>query len=83
MAHETSRLARSLRRTSSRHIVLERGSRISAQIISVFGTKYIQDLNVNRDSEGNLVGDINEVKFTSSLRGICAIQLLSIDWKTD
>jgi hypothetical protein len=83
VAHEPARLARHLRCSSSRYKVLERGSRISAQMISIFGTEYIQDLNVNRDSEGHLVGDITEVKFTSSLVGICAVQLLGVNWKTD
>ena len=83
VAYETSRLARSLRRNSSRCILLEQGSRISAEMISVFGINYLRDLNVNRKSEGSLVGDITEVKFTSSLFGICAIQLLGNDWKTD
>lgn len=79
---ETSRLARNLHCPSTRHIILERGSRISAKMISVFGTEYIQELNVDTDSEGDLVGDTTEVKYFSSLHGICAIQVLGIDWES-
>ena len=82
VAGETSRLARNLHCPSTRHIILERESRISAKMISVFGTEYIQELNVDTDNESDLVGDATEVKYISSLHGICAIQVLGIDWES-
>lgn len=80
---ETSRLARHLHCPSSHHIILEQGSRLSAKMISVFGTEYIRDWIMDRDRESNLVRDTTEVKYVSSLGGICAVQLLGIGWETD
>ncbi|KUJ07345.1 uncharacterized protein LY89DRAFT_537957, partial [Mollisia scopiformis] len=41
---ETSRLARHLCPPLSRDVILQRGSRLSAKMVSVFGTQYIQNL---------------------------------------
>lgn len=80
---ETARLARNLHCPSIRLITLQRGSRLSAKMISAFGTEYIQDLIMDQDCEGdNIDGDPTEVKYVSSLGGICAIRVLGIDWET-
>jgi hypothetical protein len=81
VAGKVSCLARHLRYPLSRDIILEQGSHLSAKIILVFGTEYIQELVMDRDLERNpgFFEDMTEVKFITSLGGICAIQLLSID----
>ncbi|KAK0119426.1 hypothetical protein ONS95_010878 [Cadophora gregata] len=48
---------------------------MSAEIISVLGTEYIQNLKVDNEHAGNIKGDTTEVTYISSLGGICAIQL--------
>lgn len=85
VAGEVSRLARHLRYPSSRDIILERGSHLSAKMISVFGTEYIQELVMDRDLERNpgSFEDTTGVKYITSLVGICAIQPFSIDWESD
>ncbi|KAL3417178.1 hypothetical protein PVAG01_11178 [Phlyctema vagabunda] len=83
MGNETSRLARSLRHPLHCQLALKRGSRISAEMISVFGTDYIQVLNIDCDCKGNILGDTTEVTYVSSLGGICAIRLYGADWRSD
>jgi hypothetical protein len=82
---EASRLARHLRSPSSREIVLKRESPLSAKMISIFGTEYIQDLVIDRDLEGNpqSFGDTTGLRYITSLGGICAIQRLSINGESD
>lgn len=82
VGNETSRLACNLRHPLRCHIALKRGSRISAEMISVFGTEYIQVLNIDND-KGNILGDITEVTYVSSLGGICAIRLHGSGWRSD
>jgi hypothetical protein len=85
VAGESSRLARKLHYHSDRYITIRRGSRLSAKMVSVFGTEYIQDLIMEQDCEGsnNIIGAITDVKYVSSLGGICAIRIGGIDWETD
>ncbi|KAH8598586.1 hypothetical protein B0O99DRAFT_615450 [Bisporella sp. PMI_857] len=54
-------------------------------MISVFGTEYIQELAINRylGSDLQSFGDVTGLKYITSLGGICAIQLLSIDKQSD
>ncbi|KAH9204759.1 hypothetical protein DL95DRAFT_529136 [Leptodontidium sp. 2 PMI_412] len=82
---ETSRLAGHLRSPPSRGIMLQRGSYLSANMVSVFGTEYIQDLIMGGDSKENCRpnSDTTGVKYIISLGGLCAIQFLSIDWESD
>jgi hypothetical protein len=53
VANKTSRLARHLRPPLPCYIALKRGSRISAEMISVFGTEYIQVLKVDDATAGD------------------------------
>ncbi|KAH6716271.1 hypothetical protein BKA61DRAFT_515826, partial [Leptodontidium sp. MPI-SDFR-AT-0119] len=82
---EISRLAGHLRSPPSRGIMLQRGSYLSANMVSVFGTEYIQDLIMGGDSKENCRpnSDTTGVKYIISLGGLCAIQFLSIDWESD
>jgi hypothetical protein len=54
-------------------------------MISVFDTEYIQGLVMDRGLEGNhrSFGDTTKVKYITSLGGVCAIQLLSIDGESN
>lgn len=79
---ETSRLGRYLRSPPSREVIIERGSWLSAKMISVFGTEYIQSLIIDTHFQGRLRDTIG-VKYITSLGGICAIQLLGPDWESD
>lgn len=78
---ETSRLARHLCHPLSRDVILQRRSRLSANMVSVFGTEYIQGLMVDRDCEENHEprGETIGVRYITSIGGLCAIQLLGID----
>jgi hypothetical protein len=82
---ETSRLVGHLRSPPSRGIMLQQGSCLSANMVSVFGTEYIQDLIMDGDSKENRgsIGDTTGVKYITSLGGLCAIQFLGIDWESD
>lgn len=79
---EISRLARSLCYPLSYCIALRRGSRLSAKMISIFGTEYIRGLNIGNDYQGNILGDTTEVVYISSLGGICAIRLQGPGWES-
>jgi len=85
VADKVSPLAHYLRYPLSRDIILERGSHLSAKMISIFGTEYIQELVMDRDLEDNpgSFGHTTEVKYITSLSGICAIQLLSANGESD
>ncbi|KAH6692790.1 hypothetical protein BKA61DRAFT_281285 [Leptodontidium sp. MPI-SDFR-AT-0119] len=82
---ETSRLVGHLRSPPSRGIILHQRPYLSANMVSVFGTEYIQDLIVDGDSEGNRwsIRDATGLKYITSLGGLCAIQFLGIDWESD
>ena len=82
---EACRLARHLRPPSSCKLILKRKSYSPAKMVSVFGTEYMRELAIDRYLESNLqsFGDIIGLKYISSLGGICAIQLLSINGKSD
>lgn len=85
-AGEAPRLARYLRRPSSRDIALRRGSRLSVKMITVFGTKYIRDLAISEDCGVDhtvLRENVTAVKYIASSSGICAIKPLGEDWECD
>ena len=77
----TSLLVRALNHSNSRIISLEQGSFISFQMITIFGTAYIQDLD-NREGSKAIPGVVTRLIFAMSLDGICAIKLHGIDWDT-
>jgi len=52
-------------------------------MISIFGTKYIQVLNIDNNYKANILGDITKVTYVSSLGGICAIQLHRANWRSN
>ena len=85
VAGETTRLARSLNSIKSRTISLRKGCRLSVNMISIFGTEYIQDFENKEASEtdSGILGVVKELRFAASLHGICAIKILGIDWSTD
>ena len=84
VADEVSRLARHLHCPTSREICLNQGSHLSAKMVSVFGTEYIQDLILDRDYERThkILKDITWVRYITSLGGICAIQLYGSHWES-
>jgi hypothetical protein len=47
----------------------------------VFSTKYIQDLGYNEDHKAtsNVVREVVGLKFITSLSGICAIKVFSVN----
>ena len=65
----------------TRDLALEQGCFLLAKIIMVFGTKYIQDLVINKDHKGTskVLGDVTRLKFVLSLSGICAIKVVGIN----
>ncbi|RDL39087.1 uncharacterized protein BP5553_03427 [Venustampulla echinocandica] len=85
IAGEASRLVTNLHSPSSREIVLERGYYLAAKTITIFEREYIQDLVCSEYSEENCqaIGIIQEVKFVTSLGGICAVKLIGSEWETD
>ena len=82
---ETSRLVSHLRPNSNRGLIQYRGPFLSTKMVSVFGTKYIQDLVEDRQPEGDQcsIRNATRVKYATSTGGLCAFQLLGIDWKSD
>jgi hypothetical protein len=82
---ETLRLVRELYCSLSRDIILEQGLRLSWQKISVFGTEYLREFIINKDSKGDfkLPGDTTAVRYIMSIGGICAIRLFGIKWESD
>lgn len=82
---ELSRLARYVKSRPTRDLALEQGCLLSAKMIMVFGTEYIQDLVIDKDHKGasKVLGDVTGLKFVLGLSGICAIKVFGIDWETD
>ena len=85
VAGETSRLANHLHCLVSREVVLKPGSYLSAKMVTVFGTEYIQDLTSGEEFQANskVSGIILGLKFVAGLSGICAIKAIGCDWETD
>jgi hypothetical protein len=86
VVNETSRLVYHLRDPFRQVVSVGRVSRLSAQMVSVFGTSYIQTLNHTRrddvEDTQNLV-ETTGLRYIRSCGGICAIQLFGMDWKSD
>jgi len=82
---ETSHLVDYLRSPPSCGLTPYQGPSLSANMVSVFGTEYIQDLVEDRDFKGNrgAIGDATSLKYVISFGGLCAIQFLGIDWESE
>jgi len=82
---ETSRLVRHLRAPLTRGLSQYQGPFLSASMVSVFGTEYIQGLMEDGESEGNRcsIGNATRLKYVISVGGLCAIQFLGVDWEGD
>jgi hypothetical protein len=85
VAGETSRLARYVESRQTHDLALERGCHLLAKTIMVFGTEYIQHLGYDKDLEvtSRVLGDVTELRFVASVGGICAIELIGVDWETN
>jgi hypothetical protein len=85
VAGETSRLASHIHCPVSRKVVLKPGSYLSAKMVTVFGTEYVQDLTTGEESQvsSKVSGVILGLKFAACLSGICAIKAIGRDWETD
>ncbi|EPE25069.1 hypothetical protein GLAREA_11650 [Glarea lozoyensis ATCC 20868] len=75
---ETCRLAHRLRGPSNTLVHWKQGSRLSAQVISVFGTEYIQSLTVDQGCGYTPYepSGTTYLRYIQSCGGICAIQLV-------
>jgi hypothetical protein len=78
---ELPHLARHVKSRPTRDLALEQGCLLSAKMIMVFGTEYIQDLVIDKDHKGTsmVLGDVIGLKFVLSLGGICAIKVVGIN----
>ena len=85
VSDETCRLACCLRSISTRNILLERDSPLSASMVTIFGVAYIQGLivGVDRKVSCKVPRDVIGVKYVTSLSGICAIKLLGNGRESD
>ena len=85
VASETSHLANHLHCLVSREVVLKPGSYLSAKMVTVVGTEYIQDLTSGEEFQANskVSGIVLGLKFVAGLSGICAIKAIGCDWETD
>jgi hypothetical protein len=84
VAGETSRLARHLHYPTSR-VVIKPGSYLSAKMVTVFGTEYIQDLTSGEEFpvSSKVSGAILGLRFVTGLSGICAVKAIGCDWETN
>jgi hypothetical protein len=78
---KTSCLARYVKSCQTHDLALEQGCHLLAKTIMVFGTKYIQHLSYNKDLKvtTRVLRDVTGLQFVTSVSGICAIKLLSIN----
>lgn len=84
VAVETARLARSLKPSGIRELIVGQGSYLSVKTISAFSTEYIQELYSREasKSECNIPGPVTGLAFAKSLGGICAIKVTGSGWTT-
>lgn len=77
VAGEVSRLARYPPSPSSHDIAISRGSCLSANMITAFGTEYIQELVCDEHADGKfqILGEILNVEFILSLGGTVLIRI--------
>jgi hypothetical protein len=82
---ELPRLARYVKSRPTRDFIFKRGYQLYAKTIMVFGTEYIQDLDYGEDCKAasKVDRDVVGLKFVTSLGGICAFKIFSVDWETD
>jgi hypothetical protein len=82
---ELPRLARHVKSRSTRDFAFKRGYQPFVKTIMVFSTEYIQDLGYDKDHKATskVVRDVVGLKFVTSLSGICAIKVFSVNWETD
>ena len=88
VAGETSRLARDLRGSTDWILGFDEGSHLSAKMITVFGTEYIQHLSEESDdrepeSSLKILGVVTGLKFITGFNGVCALKLLCHEWESD
>lgn len=84
VAGETTRLVRSFNCFSSRDVPLQKGSHLSVKMVSIFGTKYIQDIYIGDASETSfeILGVVTELRLAACSGGICAIDIFGAGWNT-
>ncbi|KAB8294956.1 hypothetical protein EYC80_006909 [Monilinia laxa] len=81
---ETSTLAHHTATPAIRELVIKPGYYVESSTINMYGTQYLQSLDVRRKSCCGIEvgGALTQIQVISSVHGICSIRLLGSDWKS-